>query len=636
MIQSFRERLSGTIAVVLITLIAIPLAFFGVDSLFLNTQRQVDVGKVNGIAISELELERAALIKSSQRARQQGDDFAPSPLQDRQIRREALDDLVVQKLFLSAGRDRRMDVSAALLDRQVVRNFQVDGQFSRSLFEDYLRRLGYTTSRFLESFADELTAAQLTGALAGSGIGTEFATRHFVGVTGEQRSYQYIELPVASLLDQVDASEAEVADYYQANMDEFAEPERVTVDYLQLERDQFLAQAEVDADELQQRLDLLRAEQEAPRREVAHILIEESDEAQARLEEAQAQLEAGEDFAALAEELSEDAGSAANGGYLGFTNGSTFPAEFEAALAELEPGQVSPPVLTDAGYHLIKLLAFEQDEFDSEAERATLEMEIKREQADELYVAALEELREAALATDDLQQLAEEMQPLAALEIQTSPAFERDLADGEGEGIAAEPLVRAAAYSPIVLEDRLNSEALELSNTTAVVLHLNRHQPAGIAPLEQVQERIIQQIKTTKATAMLSELADKLAQELTAGADLAEIAEREDLQWQTKLDQLRPMDEDIEGIEKQIFAVELTGPLPQVGTLIQPAGGYLVYRLEAVKPGSLADYTAAQQQTLRTRLGAQLAAAEFTAYTETLRKQADIDIRITLDPDADF
>jgi peptidyl-prolyl cis-trans isomerase D len=271
---------------------------------------------------------------------------------------------------------------------------------------------------------------------------------------------------------------------------------------------------------------------------------------------------------------------------------------------------------------VIKLLSVEESSLDFEDEYAAIELQIKQEQAESLYVEALEQLREASFSTADLDELLAEMALIdVELDVETTEPFQQDF----GTGIAANAQVRAVAFGPIVREDNLNSEVVELSDTNAVVVHLDNYYPAGVAPLEQVREEITENLRIEQANRLLADRAEAMAEELETGASIAELAESEELQSQTATDQVRQAATP-EG--RQIFNVALSGPLPVTGTIEQPRGGYLVYRLNNVEAGSLDNFSPVQQRMFRQQLGGQAVSAEFNAYTETLRASADIDLSI--------
>jgi len=621
MIQNLRERLSGVVAIALIILIAIPLAFFGIESIFM-TQRVVNLGEVNGEEISQLDFDRAVAMRNNRIMTSLGENYSPEMLDSDFVREAALNDVVVAKLYLSQTKQQDMSVSDVQLSRSLVSTpaFQLNDEFSESMFRNYLVSMGYSYAEFMDDFREDLTLQQLTTGVLSSGFSTDMQVEGIVAVSQEERSYKYIQLPVESVLDQVNVTEEQIQAFYDQNSEMFEQPEMISVNYVRLTRDQFLDQIDVNEDEVMERFEILQSQQ-PDQFEVAHILVEDNDQSAEKLDQIQSRLDAGEAFETVAEELSEDIGSANNGGYLGYTDGNTFPTAFEEAIAELEVEQVSSPVQTDAGFHIIKLLSIEETPLDFDTEYAAIELQVKQEAAEALYVDALENFREASFSTSDLEELLQVMNENSVeLEIESSEPFEQDF----GTGIAANAQVRAVSFGPIVREENLNSEVVELTENNAVVVHLNDYFPAGIAPLEQVREEIASNLRIEQANDLLADRAEALAAELDSDGSFEEVAQREQLEWQAASDQTRQTASP-EG--QQIFAQEITG-LPSVGTIELPQGGFLVYKLSSVEAGSLDDFSPAEQRMLRQQLGGQAVSAEFNAYTATLRANADIDLKV--------
>ena len=523
MIQNLRERLSGVVAIALIILIAIPLAFFGIESIFM-TQRVVNLGEVNGEEISQMDFNRAVAMRNNRIMNSLGENYSPDMLDSDFVRQAALNDLVVSKLYLSESKQLDMSVSDVQISRNLVRTpaFQLNDEFSETMFRNYLTSMGYSSAEFMEDFREDLTSQQLTSGVLSSGFSTDMQVEGIVAVSQEERSYEYIQLPVESVLDQVNVTDEQAQAFYEQNSDMFEQPEMISVNYVRLTRDQFLDQIDVNEDEVMERFEILQSQQ-PDQFEVAHILIEDNEQSAEKLDQVQSRLEAGEAFETVAEEMSEDIGSANNGGYLGYTDGNTFPAAFEEAIAELEVEQTSSPVQTDAGFHIIKLLSMEETPLDFETEYAAIELQVKQEAAESLYVDALENLREASFSTSDLEELLAVMNESSVeLEVETSEPFEQDF----GTGVAANAQVRAVAFGPIVREENLNSEVVELTEHNAVVVHLNNYFPAGVAPLEQVREEIVSNLRIEQANALLADRAEELAAELTSGGSFEEVAQR--------------------------------------------------------------------------------------------------------------
>lgn len=628
MIQKLREKLSGVVALGLIILIAIPLAFFGVESIFLNSTRVSDVAEVNGEEINEIQLARAQAAQQEQLLQILGNSFDPSIFESPALRAQALQTLIDQTLVYTEARDSNMGVSEAYVGSEIssLPDFQVAGQFSEVAFRNYLSQMGFTVTSFVEELGKEYTRNQLISGLQGSTLVTDSELESLLALTRETRSYEYLRLSVDELLASVSVSEEEIQNYYDNNQAAFQVPERVQVSYIELSLPALEQAVEIDEEELEARIDAFVAEQGEERR-AAHILVDAGEGADATIAEIQQQLSEGVAFADLAAEYSVDVGSAATGGDLGFTSGSTFPEEFEAALAALEVGEVSGPVETSSGIHLIQLTEVSENDLDVAAEAQSIEQAMRANVAQEQFLRVFDTMQDLAFSTDNLEQLQEGLSDLIELPIQSSELFSREA----GTGIAENAQVRSIAFSDIVLEEQLNSEVISLSAERAVVVHVADRQPAQVQPLEEVRDQISSTLAQERAASLLAETATGLLQEAQDGASLEALARREDLEWQVSLSQSRG---NLDEIGREVFALSLNQGLPVVEGVSLDSGDYVLVRLNEVAPGRVSALTQAQQGSAKLSLRQSTAASEWTAYVAALRNQADIDIKIDL-PESD-
>lgn len=627
MIQSFREKLSGIIAIAIIILLAIPLAFIGVDSLFLGANRVSNVASVNGEDISEQDFSRAIAARQNQFAQLMGENYSPDLIDPEELESSAMSGLIDLTLFLSHAQDNSMGVTDSFVGAQIQQmpQFQVGGEFSDPQFRNYLSQMGYTVNTFVEAFGEEIVSQQLVVGLQTSAFATEQVLERNIAISQEKRSYQTLLLPVASVLDDVEVSEQEIAEYYESNSELFMLPERVSLDYVELSAADFSGDVEVTEAEVEERFELMQAALPA-RREAAHILVEveEGDAHLATLDEIQQELEAGTEFSQLAEQYSSDIASSGNGGLLGYTDGTSFSEAFEAALAQLEVGEVSGPVLTDAGIHIIQLTNIERSGLELSNESANIENEIRLEKAGDIYRQNLERLLDAAFSTNDLDALIADFADVKTLDVLTTDLFDRQ----SGTGIAASELVRGAAFGQIVLDDQLNSEVLEITDTKSVVIHLRDRVEPGVAELAEVQEQIESVLTREKGTALLEASAKAIEARLIAGDEAEDIARDEDIEWQVQLDAIRGTG-GVEG--RTIFSASVAEGLPKVGSEVQLNGDYLIYIIDEVSAGSLEEFSEIQVTQLSSQLSQTLADGEVRAYTQTLRENADIDIKLDIE-----
>ena len=627
MILSLREKLTGVIAIAIIGLLAIPLAFVGVESLFLNSSRVTNVGSVNGEDISELDFRRAVAARESQFANLFGDNVPSDLVDPKLIESSAANGLVELYLYLTHAMDSGMGVTEEYASTQIRQSslFQNDGQFSEAIYTGHITRLGYTSSRFIEAMSDELLSNTIRNGIQTSAIATEMLLQSNVAVSQENRDYQTITLPVSSVIDSVEISESEIGSYYEENSAQFALPERVSLNYVELNSSMFESGIEIPKEDVEKRFELVK-ETLPVRRQPAHILVELKDDNGHvdTLDAIQAALETGKEFGEVAAEFSDDIGTAGNGGLLGYSEGSTFPEPFETALAELSLNEVSQPVLTEAGFHVIKLIDLDQQEFSLENEYASLEQQLVAERAVGVYRENLQTLTDASYSTDNLVQLIEQFSDIGRLEIKSTDTFSRQ----SGAGIAQNETIRGVAFSDIVLNQKLNSEVVELDQTRAVVVHLQEYFEPGTAALEDVRNDIETLLKRDKGTEALEERAALIRQKLEQGATPEDVAREEDLEWQVQLGAQRGAGGVI---ADTIFDTALAGDFPVIGSNVLANGDYLIYSIDSASVGSLDDFNNDQTRQFLFQLSRLVSSGEGRAYLDTLRAEADIDFKIDVD-----
>ncbi|MFS2123155.1 SurA N-terminal domain-containing protein [Pseudomonas sp. Pseusp97] len=496
MLQNIRDNSQGWITKTILGVIVVLMALTGFDQIIRATHHENVAAQVNGEDIGLPELQQAADMQRRQLMQRLGKDFDSSMLDDKLLKESALKSLIERKLVLQAAQNDKFAFSQQALDQLILSTpeFQVDGKFSAERFDQVIRQMGYDRMQFRRMFGEEMLIGQLRAGIAGTGFVTDDELNAFARLEKQTRDFATLTLKADPARSKVEDSEIKA--YYDAHRTEFLTPEQVTIDYIELKKSAFFDQVEVkkeDLDALYQKEIAGLAEQ----RDAAHILIEVNDkqndqQAKARIDEIKARLDKGEDFAKLAKELSNDTGSAANGGDLGFAGRGVYDPAFEESLYALKKGEVSAPVKTSYGWHLIKLLGVEAPEvptFDSL--KAKLEHEAKTQLVEQRFVDATKQLESSAYEASDLGQPAQDM----GLKVQTSKPFGKE----GGEGVTANRQVIQAAFSPEVLEEGANSGAIELDPDTVVVLRVKEHHKPEQETLEQVSADILKRLQVEHA-----------------------------------------------------------------------------------------------------------------------------------------
>lgn len=627
MLQNIRDNIQGTAAKVIIALIVVPFALFGIDSLF-NTSSQTPAAVVNGEKISQQELAQAVALQKRRLVNMMGDNIDPTMLDDNLLRGQALDSLVKQQLLLQAANRSRMVVSNQQLNTLIVTmpQFMEEGRFSQQRYEQMLRLQGYSSAFFKQLLRSDLTIQQVSNAIASSSFVTDAQLQQAARLLHESRDFQYVDIPLAPIEQAVKIEEQEITDWYGANTQRYLSEEKLRFSYIELDESLFVEP--VSEQDIQREFQsVLEADPGVTEREVAHILFEQAEESDeefaARIAAVESELKAGADFAELAKQHSADLGSAADGGALGFTSGDSFPPEFEQALMSLQPGQVSAVVETEAGSHLIKLLSVREPEKPKLEElREELVARLSHRAAQPKLIAAVEELKDLVFNAENLRMPAEELQKSGLnIRVQQSSLMSRT----DTSGLFAYEALRQAAFSPELREQGLNSEVLELAEGHYAVLHVEEYLAPKPLPLEQVREQIVQAIKRDKAEQLAEQKARALADKIRAGEALEQLAASEGLQWQAVLGAKRSQLGLAPELLKKVFAMPRgTASAVSAAFLQKNNGDWVAICLGDVQQGNVASLDDSAKRELQTGLASSQASQSFSAYFNSLWSNAEV------------
>ncbi|BFT64456.1 SurA N-terminal domain-containing protein [Pseudomonas moorei] len=620
MLQNIRDNSQGWIAKTIIGVIVALMALTGFDAIFKATTHNNEAAKVNGEQISQNELSQAVDMQRRQLMQQLGKDFDASLLDEKMLRESALKGLIDRKLLLQGAESSKFAFSEAALDQVILQapEFQVDGKFSPERFDQVIRQLGYSRLQFRQMLAQEMLIGQLRAGVAGSGFVTDAQVMAFARL--EKQTRDFASLNIKADPAAVKLTDDEVKAYYDEHAKEFMTPDQVVIDYLELKKASFFDQVSVKDEDLQAAYQKETANLSEQRR-AAHILIEVNDktteaQAKAKIEEIQARLAKGEKFEALAKEFSQDPGSASNGGDLGYAGPGVYDPAFEKALYSLAKDQVSAPVRTDYGFHLIKLLGVEAPEVPTFASlKDKLTRELKAQQVEQRFVEASKQLEDSSFEASDLAQPAQDLK----LTVHTSKPFGRE----GGEGVAANRAVVTAAFSPEVLDEGANSTAIELDPETVIVLRAKEHLKPAQLPLESVAGPIRAQLAKEHASAAAKTKAEELIASLRDGKTPLDKA-IDGQNWKVTAAATRAQ----EGVDPAVLQAlfRMSKPVakdkPTFSSVTLPDGSLMIVRLnsvnEAVTPTE--EEKAQYRRFLASRVGQQ----DFAAYRKQLESEADI------------
>ena len=491
------------------------------------------------------------------------------------------------------------------------------GAFDNNLYQQLLRNMGYTHSTYTKILSDEIIVNQLQAGVTATAFATPTQLDDVVALSFQSRDLSYVILPAAEVREKVQVEEAEVQAYYDANQQMFTSEEQVALDYISLSVADLMKNINVTEEQVRSQFEQNKASfVPVPERQAAHILIEGDN--QDKIKSVAEKLAAGSDFSALAKEFSDDLGSKEQGGDLGFTKGDAFPAEFEAALAKLKVGEVSSAVKTDAGTHFIKLLAEKGSEPPTfEEQKASIEDQLKRSEAETLFVAQLEKLREESYNAESLQEVAQSL----GLKAVNSGLFERS----KGKDLMANAKVVEAAFSAEVLQEGNSSDVIEIDSSNVVVLKKTDHKPSQVKALSSVQEQITNTLKDQKAKALLDEQAAKLIADLKSGGSFVELSKAAAVEFK----QVKGATRNSADVDSDVVrhAFTMNKPVSNSATfdkVLTASGDLAVVAVEAVTPGSYEKITPEQKSAITAQLGNIFGKNDFASFQKFLKDAAEI------------
>lgn len=628
MLQSIRDRAQGIGAWIIVILITVPFTMWGVYE-YIQPQPNTAVAEVNGTNIERADYENAVRQRQQYfRSMFRTQDIS---FMNEQIERDTLKDLVNQELLLQVASDEGMRIGDGLLAAQIQENpaFQENNQFSSELYNQLLSSRGLNPIVFEMQIRRDMLAQQLRDSISQSAFNTEYYENQKDQLENQQRLVSYVILDKELYNEQVEVSDEEIEQHYNDNSKQYMTEEQVSVEYVVLSVEDIEKTIKFDDEALEQayeeRLDQYTTPVEWKAR---HILVNadtagsEDDIAQAK-QKAQdliAKLQAGEDFAELAKQSSDDTGSGQRGGDLGWFGEGRMVKPFEAAVAAMNIGDVSSePVQSEFGFHIINLEEKKEAQIKPYAEvKAELETELRQEQASLKYNDQL---------LDDLAELAfqfpESLDDLAAnmeLAKQESALFtEQGLKDDD---IFSNSKVVDIAFSEEVLNEQNNSEPVEFADGQSIVLRVKAHELPQLRPLDEVKDDIRQVLVAEKAEAKATEIGQNILDSVKqADVDVAKVSDDNALLWSEQKWVSRNENFGSQTIVEAAFKL---GTPPKDSALYQGLaldnGNYAVYAVLDVKSEAKADDENQAPDSLQKSLGS----SDYNSFLAELKSHNEI------------
>lgn len=634
MLQFIRNLFKSWIVIAIFgVLVVVAFLFFGIEGYF-SQSNATWVAKVDGHEISQQDFQTAVNNYRQSQLNAPGNTMEAADFQKPEVKQKVLDLVINQQLLLNENAKLGVTVTDAAVRAQIASYpvFQVNGKFDPTTYLAYLAQIAKTPQEFQDSIRTDLAARQIPEALVGTAFSTKEEADAFLRLQLQQRDFSYVDLPPpAATPEQSNVTAAQVADYYQAHKADFMSPEQVALNYIDLDAATMKVTPDLSDKALQARYEKEKSRFVSPPQwEVAHILIklpakptaEQKQAALAQAEKVGALAKApGADFAKLAEQYSDDLGSKRQGGDLGWLQKGDAGPEFQAALDKLKKGEVSAPVLTSDGYHIIDLRDVREGHAEAFAQvRDQLAAEVAKSARADAYRDVGGKL------TDMIYNDPTSLKPAAkklGLTIQTTPLFGRA---GAKTGIAANPKVVKAAFSDIVLVQGNTSDPIDLGDNHMVVIHVDKHVAGAPKPLAEVTDAIKQAIVQARVDASAKTIADATFAKLQAGTKLDTLAQAAG----QKVVQETGVQRNAQNVDPELLQAvfDLAHPAKGADTrALVPlkSGHYALVALAAVNPGDTAKIPAEAQGFLREQMARAYGDADLQGFLAVLRKHAKIE-----------
>ncbi|MGZ8143110.1 MAG: SurA N-terminal domain-containing protein [Methylosarcina sp.] len=621
MLTTIREKAQGAFAWAILLMICIPFALWGIQN-YLDTGKEAPVASVGDKDFYQRDVNQA-YEQYSQNLRGLGID-------EQTLKAQALDKLIKDEVLLQYVHDQGLVISDAIA-RDYIRNldyFKVDGKFDEKRYKSLLSAQRISSPEFVNRIKNALIMEQFQRSIIDSSFATQYDLESFFKIQNQKRDVEYVTVALPKLTEQ--PSEQEITAHYQQHQDQYKTPEQVSVAYVELTLDEISKKVEVTDDKLKAYYEEQKDQYSTPeRRKISHILFainDKTDEKSAleKAQKAKKELET-KDFAKLAEEVSDDKLTAKKGGDLGLFNTGVMEKPFEEAALALKPGEVSNPVKSSFGYHLIKVTELVPGETKPfESVKNEVAKAYQKSKAENLFYEAGEKLAERSYENpDNLDAVAAELK----LNVKQSALFTRE----KGEGIASEAKVREAAFSEEVLHGN-NSTPIEISPERLVVLRVLEHKPASVRDLNSVKQEVITALLAEKAKQQVVDKAQKLKTRLQAGESLQAVAVSDKLEIK-KLTGLARNDTSVpELLSDAIFkAAKPVGNKPTVFVAALPTGEQVVASLSKVTPGTMTEEDKKRMDLARKNIARAFGQTEYNALLSSLETDTDISVRSNAD-----
>ena len=617
MLQDLRENSQGVIAKVIIGFIVAIFALTGVEWLIGGFISSPPVAEINGEEITEAQLQfnTQNLLAS----------LGGADIDQELLEQIALNQLIEETVLKQSADRAGMIVSSDRVDRAIIENpsFQINGVFDSDLAVRTMASQGYNIPLYRQALSQSMLLGQIANAYSASNFITDSELESIAELTQQTRDFRYVSVTMGTRTLGNAISQEEIQRYYDENPAEFTQEESVNVNYVVLDRNVIADEIQVDEAEIRAQYDAQRADFEgSSEKRASHILFEVGgtmDEAAAMdlAATARQRLLDGEDFGAVALELSSDTVSAEEAGDIGYTDGSAFPQPIEAALETLALNEISEPVVTEFGVHVVKLTEDAENVYQAFEEISDrIERELKSAEVDLLFAERIEDMSNLAFETGDLITISEQL----GLEIQSADSVPR----AGSSGLFANQALVTAAFSDEVMLEGNNSDVIEIGDNQAVVLRVQQFNESAVLPLDDVMGEISVILRTQMEREAVQSLGEELLIAAEEGGDVDALLADNELEWLDAENISRNDFSVNREVIDHVFTMAAPESEPIVSSVSLANGTFVLVELNQVNPGEFSAIPEPERNRLVDSLQSDLGVSDYQSFLVSLREGSDI------------
>ncbi|MFT6909922.1 MAG: peptidyl-prolyl cis-trans isomerase D [Oleiphilaceae bacterium] len=629
MLQDIRKNSQGTVAKLIVGLIVVVFALFGVESIVGGIGGEPEIATVNGEEISQSGFLRAVEGKRRQIMSQMGENADPDLIDEGLLRSSVLEGMINEEILVQDSASKGLFVSEMAVDDYIrgIEQFQVDGQFSNEQMQMLLRNAGLTLQSYRDSLKSQFVLGQSRSGLIASAFVLDNEAGEIIALDRQTRSFGMATVYKSDYKDSIVVTDEEVSAFYEPNKNDYKKPENVEVSYLVLDRADLEKDINIKDSDLKKLYESEKQDYQGDeQRGASHILIKIDDktsdtQALEKIKEVQAKLTAGESFGSLAEQYSDDEGSAQNSGSLGLSSEGVYVSDFEAALFALAVGEVSKPVKTEFGYHLIRLDQIEANEVPSFDEmKELLESRLLKQKVDEIYAQSVERLSDISYSSPDLGEAAEvlglEVKSLFGVSTETkNPLF-------------SNRKVQKELFSNELVVEKHNSELIEVEDGKSLVFRVDSYHPETIQPLNDVKEVIRNSLKLGKSSEFAQNVGLSFIERVKSGELVVEVSDNMGLNWKEYSDIRR----DNVMLNREAITKIFTVSKNKIDeghwfSFEASDGDYTVVRLTKVINGDVESINALEKSSISNMIGDTYGAGDYQVYQKVALDSAVIERR---------